>query len=495
MPTDTIKVDHAGCCGVCARVKVAIGNCLSRFWGRRQQGITPANVLSEEKDDLSDEDGDTASKDLQREESTQKEDMQKPSVEETVRPDAMVKKLIEEFVAVELRKALDKDGSKPLEEYEVRQILQGPLKPKIREIMQFSLSNNEIMELLQNKPIDEEQIKQKLQLVMEYAFKEKELVKIVKENVSVSKESKMEKIDPYFSDDEGDSHGKGNGKVKKGRRGKTVRGGSLRIMDNLERVLGAFVTARYYRALVVAALSEYLETGLLIFYPLKFLPPVGMMCGVYIVSNIGSPQRLTLRALVLSGLIAEVLFAVVAEVVFGRSIQILACVVCTLLAVKQWEWPKADSDGQSSKPSCYVVTLCACVVMMIVWGGIIMNTTIEVDGDNVTISTALHNFYNSPAWTQMKVALWDIMIMYLTGDYDEANETLLRMSDLSGAERALAMLGLPRDADEASIKAQYKKLAREWHPDKYQGEDKEAATDKFIEIQKAYTLLTKRIRA
>ena len=56
------------------------------------------------------------------------------------------------------------------------------------------------------------------------------------------------------------------------------------------------------------------------------------------------------------------------------------------------------------------------------------------------------------------------------------------------------MLGLPRDANETSIKAQYKKLAREWHPDKYQGEDKKAASDKFIEIQKAYTLFTKRIR-
>ena len=111
-----------------------------------------------------------------------------------------------------------------------------------------------------------------------------------------------------------------------------------------------------------------------------------------------------------------------------------------------------------------------------------MNTTIEDEGDNVTISTACHNFYNSSAWTQMKVALWDIMIMYLTGNYDEANETLLRMSDLSGGERALAVSGLSSDANEATIKAHYKKLAREWHPDKYQGEDKEAASDKFIEI-------------
>ena len=210
-----------------------------------------------------------------------------------------------------------------------------------------------------------------------------------------------------------------------------------------------------------------------------------MVCGVYLMSNIITESS-KIDTKLLSGLVAEVLFAVIAEALFGRSIQILACMVCTLIAVWKWEWPKVESGGWPSKYSCFAVTLCVCIVMMLVWGSIVMNTRIKVEGDN---------FYNSPAWTQMKEALWDVIIMYLTGNYDEASETLLRMSDLSGAERALAVLGLSRDADEAAIKARYKKLTRERHPEKYQGEDKEAASDKFIEIQQAYTLLTKRIRA
>ena len=92
-------------------------------------------------------------------------------------------------------------------------------------------------------------------------------------------------------------------------------------------------------------------------------------------------------------------------------------------AVWKWEWPKAESGGRSSKYSCFVVTSRA-VVMMLVWGSIVMNTTIKVEGDNVTSSTAFHNFYNSPAWMQMKVPSWDIMIMYLTVNY---NETLSEM--------------------------------------------------------------------
>ena len=145
------------------------------------------------------------------------------------------------------------------------------------------------------------------------------------------------------------------------------------------------------------------------------------------------------------------------------------------------------SAKQSNKYSMCVITFCVGVIMMLVWGSIVMNATIEIDDNK---SEAFHNFYNSPAWSQMKMAFWDAMIVYWKGNWDEANEILLRMSDLSGAERALSVLGLPRNVDEATIKARYKILAREWHPDAYQGEDKEAASNKFIEIQQVYALLT-----
>ena len=185
------------------------------------------------------------------------------------------------------------------------------------------------------------------------------------------------------------------------------------MIDNVERVIGVFLTARYYRALVAATMSDYLESGWIVYYLLKLLPLFGMICGVYLVSNIGRLPRLTLSALFLSGLLVKVSFRVIPEVLYG-SIQILICLVCTLIAVWKWEWPKDELAKWSSKYSCCVVTSCACIIMTLLWGSIVMNTTIEVDGSNVTISKALHNFYNSPAWSQIKVALWDtIIIMYL----------------------------------------------------------------------------------
>lgn len=478
MPTE-IGANDVGCCGICARIKSSVMSCLRRFTGREN---TLSNDLSDKEDDLSDgDDLDTASK--TREKSVQ------ATAEESMKPKALVKKFIEELIVIQLRKEFDKNGSQPLKEHENRQVLQGQLKSKIEELTQDSLLTESIMELLQNKPLDEKRIKKRLELSVKHVFKE-DLVKIVREqHINRNETLPLSVAEVPYSDNEEDNNDEANERKRK------KKTNSLSIMDNIERVIGVFLTARYYRALVAAALSDYLESGWIAYYLLKLLPSFGMICGVYLVSNIGRPPRLTLSALFLSGLFAEVFFGVIPEILLGRSIQILICLVCTLIAVWKWEWPKDESAKWSSKYSCFVVTLCACIVMTLLWGSIVMNTTIEVDGNNVTISKALHNFYNSPAWSQMKVALWDTIIMYLEGNWDEANETLLRMSDLSGAERALSVLGLSRDADDATIKAQYKKLAREWHPDKYQGEDKEAASNKFIEIQQAYTLLTKRLRA
>lgn len=51
-----------------------------------------------------------------------------------------------------------------------------------------------------------------------------------------------------------------------------------------------------------------------------------------------------------------------------------------------------------------------------------------------------------------------------------------------------AILGVPQDADEATIKKAYRKLAREWHPDAKPGDA--AAEQKFKDIGEAYAVLS-----
>lgn len=51
-------------------------------------------------------------------------------------------------------------------------------------------------------------------------------------------------------------------------------------------------------------------------------------------------------------------------------------------------------------------------------------------------------------------------------------------------------LGVPKDADDQTIKSAYRRLARQFHPDVNASSDKEAATEKFKEINEAYTVLS-----
>lgn len=50
------------------------------------------------------------------------------------------------------------------------------------------------------------------------------------------------------------------------------------------------------------------------------------------------------------------------------------------------------------------------------------------------------------------------------------------------------ILGVGKDADDKAIKAAYRKLALEWHPDKHKGD--KGAEEKFKEINQAYEVLS-----
>jgi DnaJ family protein C protein 3 len=54
----------------------------------------------------------------------------------------------------------------------------------------------------------------------------------------------------------------------------------------------------------------------------------------------------------------------------------------------------------------------------------------------------------------------------------------------------MCSLDVPKSADKREIKKAYRKLAQEWHPDKYTGElDNEEVERKMAEINQAYEVL------
>ncbi|KAJ3081562.1 secretory subunit [Quaeritorhiza haematococci] len=53
-----------------------------------------------------------------------------------------------------------------------------------------------------------------------------------------------------------------------------------------------------------------------------------------------------------------------------------------------------------------------------------------------------------------------------------------------------AILDINEDATESQVKKAFRRLSLQWHPDKVEADMKEAAEDKFVEISKAYKVLT-----
>ena len=52
-----------------------------------------------------------------------------------------------------------------------------------------------------------------------------------------------------------------------------------------------------------------------------------------------------------------------------------------------------------------------------------------------------------------------------------------------------AILGVPRNATQAQVRARFQELARSQHPDRYSGEEKAKAEDEFQEITQAFNVL------
>ena len=63
------------------------------------------------------------------------------------------------------------------------------------------------------------------------------------------------------------------------------------------------------------------------------------------------------------------------------------------------------------------------------------------------------------------------------------------MKKIAGQKNYYKVLEIDRNASKREIKKAYRKLAKQWHPDKYDGNDKEGALKKMNEINEAYEIL------
>lgn len=122
--------------------------------------------------------------------------------------------------------------------------------------------------------------------------------------------------------------------------------------------------------------------------------------------------------------------------------------------------------------------------------------TLEMDENNVDALT-------SRAETYIEIEEYEAAIK----DYNKASELTQDQQDvnfnvkkrLNYVHRLLKqskrkdyykILGVPRTADKREIKKAYRKLAQEWHPDKYRGDlSEDQVATKMSSINEAYEVL------
>lgn len=127
------------------------------------------------------------------------------------------------------------------------------------------------------------------------------------------------------------------------------------------------------------------------------------------------------------------------------------------------------------------------------WSSVLLHNTYVTtsDGEKVRLKDAVTNFFSSPAWSHTKETLLQLYQYVQKEGWEEAWKEFVVAIDPEGETHAFKVLDVPSDATDKQITAAYKKLVKKWHPDKQPADLKEAAENKFIEIQQAYETLSK----
>ncbi|KRT80832.1 Chaperone [Oryctes borbonicus] len=116
----------------------------------------------------------------------------------------------------------------------------------------------------------------------------------------------------------------------------------------------------------------------------------------------------------------------------------------------------------------------------------------DSNGDTVPFHEALHHFFTSPWWTDLKQSLYDTYVFAQHHGWYEVYKQIIDLSDVTGEQNAYKVLGVTPTASQSEITGRWRSLSREYHPDKIKDPAKQReAQERFMEIQQAYEIISK----
>ena len=149
--------------------------------------------------------------------------------------------------------------------------------------------------------------------------------------------------------------------------------------------------------------------------------------------------------------------------------------------------------------------LAACGALYLgMWSSYVyFNAEVVHNGDKIKLREAVGNFVKSPAvqvtspftfifsvcndiklqefWRNLKTLYQHMQINGFWSTWSQLVESL----DPFGEKNALKVMDLKAGSSQEEIRSRYRELTKQFHPDKVQGtqEEKEAANEKFVQIQ------------
>lgn len=223
---------------------------------------------------------------------------------------------------------------------------------------------------------------------------------------------------------------------------------------------------------------------------LHWLIPLFIALGVWTVGNIGREKGVLWHCL-----LAAFAAYPVRYFIYDETYTLLLSALASALVFDHFskEWLRTPPQRRGTVERSLKFTGALCIYFSL-WGCFLFfNGTIsDEDGNEVPIQEAFQNFLASAWWTDLAQALKDTYNYAQHHGWYETWKEVFESMDVDGERNSYKVLGVSATASQAEITSAYRRLSKEFHPDKVKDESQRAAANqRFIEIQQAYSVLSK----
>ncbi|XP_023178673.2 dnaJ homolog subfamily C member 22 [Drosophila hydei] len=256
-----------------------------------------------------------------------------------------------------------------------------------------------------------------------------------------------------------------------------------------KRFMGQVMFGYLFGQLFSSAVPQTLTAGI-DFSWMHWFIPIFVSLGVWTVGNIGRECGIWWPCYV-GSLVAYLARFYIYDETYSLLLSALVSALIFDGFSKEWRRTPPRRRGATERTVKLGAAIC---IYFAVWGSVVVfnGSITDEDGGEMPIYEALQNFLASAWWTDLKQALHDTYIYGQHHGWYETWREVFESMDVDGERNAYKVLGVGATASQADITAAYRKLSKENHPDKVKDEAlREAAHQRFIEIQQAYNVLSK----